>query len=87
MVARNISQEFRLKITHETRNYSLEETKQNELMSIKSKKNCTNINYIQNPNYFSFYNYCMYFEFWFCFFNWYTLAVTSFPLEKKKILQ
>ena len=40
----NISQEFRFKNTDETRNYFLEEVKQNELMSKKHKKVCTTLN-------------------------------------------
>ena len=48
MIERNISQEFRLKNIDETRNYFLEETKQNELMSKKYKKVCTTLNYIEH---------------------------------------
>ena len=48
MVEENISQEFRLKNIDETRNYFLEEIKQNELMSRKHKKVCTTLNYIQH---------------------------------------
>ena len=44
----NISQEFRLKIIDETRNYFLEETKQNELMSKKHKKVFATLNYIEH---------------------------------------
>ena len=47
MVEENISQEFRLKNIDETRNYFLEEIKQNELMSRKHKKVCTTLNYIE----------------------------------------
>ena len=39
-------QEFRLKNIDETRNYFLEEIKQNELMSRKHKKVCIILNYI-----------------------------------------
>ena len=46
MVEENISQEFRLKNKDETRNYFFEEIKQNELMSKKHKRVCTNLNYI-----------------------------------------
>ena len=46
MAEKNVSQEFRLKNIDETRNYFLEEIKQNELMSKKHKKVCTNLNYI-----------------------------------------
>ena len=42
MVEENINQEFRLKNIDETRNYSLEEVKQNELMSRKHKKHFCN---------------------------------------------
>ena len=38
MLEENISQEFRLKNIDETRNYFLEEIKQNELMSKKAQK-------------------------------------------------
>ena len=48
MVEENISQEFRLKNIDETRNYFLEEIKQNELMSRKHKKVCTTLNYIKH---------------------------------------
>ena len=48
MVEENISQEFRLKTIDETRNYFLEEIKQNELMSKKHKKVCTTLNYIEH---------------------------------------
>ena len=43
-----MSQEFRLKIIEETRNYFLEEIKQNELISRKHKKVCTTLNYIEH---------------------------------------
>ena len=43
-----MSQEFRLKITNETRSYFLEKIKQNELMSKKHKKVCTTLNYIEH---------------------------------------
>ena len=48
MVEKNISQEFGLKSIDETRNYFLEEIKQNELMSKKHKKVCTTLNYIEH---------------------------------------
>ena len=41
-------QEFRLKNVDETKNYFLEEIKQNELMSRKYKNVCTNLNYIEH---------------------------------------
>ena len=48
MAEENLSQEFTLKNTDETRNYFLEEIKQNELMSKKHKKVCTSLNYIKH---------------------------------------
>ena len=42
-----MSQEFRLKTIDETRNYFLEEIKQNELTSRKHRKVCTTLNYIE----------------------------------------
>ena len=48
MVEENISQEFRLKSIDETRNYFLEEIKQNELMSKKHKKVCKTLYYIEH---------------------------------------
>ena len=45
---KNISQEFRLKNIDETKNYFLEEMKQNELMSRKPKKVCAILNYIEH---------------------------------------
>ena len=47
MVEENISQEFRLKNAEETRNYFLEEIKQNELMTKKHQKVCITLNYIE----------------------------------------
>ena len=43
-----MSEEFRLKTIDETRSHLLEEIKQNELMSRKHKKVCTNLNYIEH---------------------------------------
>ena len=43
-----ICQEFELRSIDETRNYFLEEIKQNELMSKNHKKVCTTLNYIEN---------------------------------------
>ena len=48
MVKENISQEFRWKNIDETRNYFLEEIKQNELMGKKHKNVYTTLNYIQD---------------------------------------
>ena len=42
-----MSPEFRLENIDETRNYLLEEIKQNEWMSRKDKKVCTTLNYIE----------------------------------------
>ena len=47
MIEENISREFRSKNTGETRNYFLEEIKQNELMNKKQKKICTTLDYIE----------------------------------------
>ena len=46
MTNENMNQEFRLKNIDETKNYSLEEINQNELMSRKDKKVCTTKNCI-----------------------------------------
>ena len=46
MAEENISQEFRLKIVDQTRNYLSEEINRNELMSKKHKKVCTILIYI-----------------------------------------
>ena len=48
MVEENIGQEFTLQNIDETRNYFLEEIKQNELMSRKHKKAFTTLNYIEH---------------------------------------
>ena len=48
MAEENVSQEFRLKNVDETRNYFLEEVKQNELISKNHKKVCTALNYIEH---------------------------------------
>ena len=45
---KSTSQEFRFKNIDETRNYFLEEIKQNELMSKKHKKVCTTVNYVKH---------------------------------------
>ena len=45
---KNISQEFRFKNIDKTRDYFLEEIKQNELMSRKHKKVCATLNYIEH---------------------------------------
>ena len=47
MAEESTSQEFGLKSVDETRNYFLEEIKQNELMSKNHKKVCTTLNYIE----------------------------------------
>ena len=48
MAEQNISQEFRLKSIDETRNYFIEETNRNELMSKKHKTICITLNYIEH---------------------------------------
>ena len=48
MVEENINQEFRLKIIDETRKHVLTEIEQNELMSKKHKKVCTNLDDIEH---------------------------------------
>ena len=48
MVEENIIQEFRPKNIDETRNYFLEETEQNELISKKHKNVCKTLNYIEH---------------------------------------
>ena len=48
MAEENISQEFILKNINKTRNYFLEEIKQNELISKKHKKVSTTLNYIEH---------------------------------------
>ena len=48
MVEENRSQESRLKNGDEAKNYFIEETEQNELMSNKHKKVCTPLNYIEH---------------------------------------
>ena len=47
MAEDKIGQELRFKNIDETRNYFLEEIKQNELMSKKHKKICTTLSYIE----------------------------------------
>ena len=48
MAEENISQEFRLKIIGETKNYLIEEINQNEYMSKKHKNVCTTLNYLEH---------------------------------------
>ena len=48
MVEESISQQFKFKNLNETRNYFLEEIKENELMSKKYKKVCTTLNYVKH---------------------------------------
>ena len=43
-----MNQELRLRNIDETRNYFLEEIKQNELISRKHRKVCTTLNYIEH---------------------------------------
>ena len=44
----DISQEFRLQKLNEINNYLIKEVDQNELLSNKSKKDCTTLNYIEH---------------------------------------
>ena len=48
MAEDNVSQEFRLKIIDEIRNYFIEEKNRDELISKKYKNVCTNLNYIEH---------------------------------------
>ena len=48
MAEEYMSQEFRLKIIDEARNYFIEEIEQNELKSYNHKKLCTTLNYIEH---------------------------------------
>ena len=48
MSEENKNQEFRFKNIDKTRNYFVEEIKQNELMNKKHKKICTTLNYIKH---------------------------------------
>ena len=45
---KKVIQKFRLKKIDETRNYFLDEIKQNKLMSKKQKTVCTTLNYIEH---------------------------------------
>ena len=54
-----VSQEFRLKNIDETRNYFLEEKKQNELMSKKYGKVYLALSYFRR--YWMYFNFCFYF--------------------------
>ena len=47
MAEENTSQEFRMKIIDETRNYFIEEINRNELISKNHKKICTTLNNIE----------------------------------------
>ena len=48
MVERNISQEFRFKNIDKTKNYFVEEIKENKFLSKKNKKVCRTLNYIEH---------------------------------------
>ena len=48
MSEENIGQEFRLIYTNETRNFFLEEIKQNELIIKKDKRVCTSLNFMEH---------------------------------------
>ena len=54
MCKENVSQEIRLKNIDETRNYSIEETNQYELVSKKHKMFCATLNYIERSLIFAF---------------------------------
>ena len=47
-MAEEVSLEFRLRKTDETRNYLLDETRHTDLMSEKYKKTCKYLNYIEH---------------------------------------
>ena len=66
MVEEKFSQKIRLKKIDETRNYSVEEIEQNELLSKKHKGVCRALRYNEHSLFFSFVNYWMYFHFCFC---------------------
>ena len=78
LVEENISQEFRLKNIDKTRNYFLEEIKENELMSGKHKKVCDTLNYVEFSLFLSFYNYWICFHLCFCFFSRYSYRNCEF---------
>ena len=77
VVEEDISQKFRLKNIDETRNYFLEEIKQNELMNKKHKTICTTLNYIEHflilaSTITGCYNYTFILQLYcFFFFDWY----------------
>ena len=48
MTKKNISQEVKFKNIDETRDYLIEEMKQNELISKKHKKVCKVLNYVEH---------------------------------------
>ena len=48
MVEENISQECRLKVIDETRNYFVREIEQNESIIKNNKKVCTTLNYTEH---------------------------------------
>ena len=48
MAEENTSHELRLKNINETRNYLVEEIKENELINKKPKKVCTTLSYIED---------------------------------------
>ena len=71
MVKGNISQEFRLTNTDETRNHFVEEIEQNELMSNNYIKVCMKLYWA--PSYFSFCNYWIYS-------NWCFISLFDIPI-------
>ena len=80
MVKENIIQEFRLKKIDETRNYLIEEIKQNELMSKKHKKVWTTLNYIEH---FLILASTITGCFHFCFFSWYSYRIYELCIRIK----
>ena len=79
-----MSEEFRLKNINEITNYFLKEIQQNELISKKHKKVCTNSKLHWTSSYISFDNYCMYFNFCFCLFVCYSYMNYEFYNRIKK---
>ena len=79
-----MSEEFRLKNINEITNYFHKEIQQNELISKKHKKVCTNSKLHWTSSYISFDNYCMYFNFCFCLFVCYSYMNYEFYNRIKK---
>ena len=83
MSQENISQEFELQNIDETRNYFLEEIKQNELMSNKPKKGLYNLKLYWALSYFSFCGYWMHFILAFASLLGISIGITSFAIGLK----